>query len=573
MKWALLDFADKDVVFIGHGREGQSFERFIQQHGRISSFRFVDQSDGPSYLEELGTLEQDNTVVVKTPGCPGRLVPVAYTTPTNLFFNCVRQTGARVVGVTGTKGKSTTTALIGKILTQAGQDAILCGNIGLPMLDALDCTAHRVTDASIFVVELSSYQLEDLMKSPDVAVITNLYEDHVPYHGSLAKYWDAKRNIMRFMSESGIVVFNPDFQLVGQWVSESSCAGVAIDPRTPVDMSNWNLWGEHNRLNSLAAVAVTRFLGVPEADALAAICTFEALPHRMQRVRSVSGVMFIDNAIGGNPAATIAAIKAVEEHGDKIGCLMLGGEDRDYNFSELAASIHESDIPNLILFPETGTHIRNELPNGYAPECLETTDVGCAVNWAARHCPEGSVCLLSPASPSQTISTDFEDMGNMFKEAVASLGRLGGVMKMKFSEIEEAFEFVSFGEFVGDHSAVLDRAMGKVYWRSELGDFDEVPDEVWESDACVAIPDKRDLDLGNRLVFRFVRSVVADEEGRVRGFFSGRGAYARYKDWLESNGLLQQWYDFEATETEKALREWCLENGVELESSREDSKG
>ena len=140
-------------------------------------------------------------------------------------------------------------------------------------------------------------------------------------------------------------------------------------------------------------------------------------------------------------------------------------------------------------------------------------------------------------------------------------------MKMKFSEVEAAFDFVSFGGMEGDHSAVLDRAAGKIYWRADLSDFDEVPDEVWDSESCVEIPDKRDLDLGNRLVFRFVRLVMPDEEGRVRGLFNGRGAYGRYKDWLESKELLQQWYDFEAAETEKALREWCAENEVELEST------
>ncbi len=136
-------------------------------------------------------------------------------------------------------------------------------------------------------------------------------------------------------------------------------------------------------------------------------------------------------------------------------------------------------------------------------------------------------------------------------------------MNVKYREIEDAFEFVSFG-MPEDHQAVLDKATGKIYYRSDFGDFDEIPDEIRESESCVEIPHKRDLDLGNRLVFRFVRAVTPDAEDRVRGFFSGRGAYARYKDWLESEGLLQQWYDFEAGESEKALRQWCADEGIEL---------
>lgn len=136
-------------------------------------------------------------------------------------------------------------------------------------------------------------------------------------------------------------------------------------------------------------------------------------------------------------------------------------------------------------------------------------------------------------------------------------------MNVKYREIEDAFEFVSFG-MPEDHQAVLDKATGKIYYRSDFGDFDEIPDEIRESEHSVAIPHKRELDLGNRLVFRFVRAVTPDAEDRVRGFFSGRGAYARYKDWLESEGLLQQWHDFEAGESEKALRQWCADEGIEL---------
>lgn len=137
-------------------------------------------------------------------------------------------------------------------------------------------------------------------------------------------------------------------------------------------------------------------------------------------------------------------------------------------------------------------------------------------------------------------------------------------MKIKYSEIEQAFDFVSYGA-PAEHSAILDKATGKVWRHSDLSDFDEIPEEFLESEQSVAIPHKKELDLGNRLVFRFMRSVAPDEEGRVRGFFSGRGAYARYKDWLESKEILQQWYDFEAIETEKALREWCVDNEVELD--------
>jgi hypothetical protein len=137
-------------------------------------------------------------------------------------------------------------------------------------------------------------------------------------------------------------------------------------------------------------------------------------------------------------------------------------------------------------------------------------------------------------------------------------------MKVKFSDIEEAYEFVSFGTY-GDHSAVLDKTSGKIYWNSESGDLDEIPEDLLESDDAIAIPHKKDLGLNNQLVFDFIRSRCPDDYPYVRGVFSKRGAYARYKDFLESKGILQEWYDFEQKANKRAIREWCKENGIELD--------
>jgi len=134
---------------------------------------------------------------------------------------------------------------------------------------------------------------------------------------------------------------------------------------------------------------------------------------------------------------------------------------------------------------------------------------------------------------------------------------------MKFRDIEEAYEFVSFGSF-GEHEALLDRKTGQVYCRSDLGDLDEITEELWESDDTVKIPDRNDLDLGRRLVFRFAGECCPDDYDCVREFFSRRGAYARFKDFLEQKDLVQAWHDFEANATEEALRQWCQDNGIEL---------
>jgi len=136
-------------------------------------------------------------------------------------------------------------------------------------------------------------------------------------------------------------------------------------------------------------------------------------------------------------------------------------------------------------------------------------------------------------------------------------------MKVKFSEIEDAFLFASAGA-PEEHSAVLDKKTGKIYFHSEYSDFDEIPEEVYESEDTIAIPHKNDLDLGNRLVFRFVDETIPADYDTVRKIFSRRSAYAYYKDLLEEKDMLNQWYAFEDTATKEALREWCADNGIEL---------
>jgi hypothetical protein len=139
-------------------------------------------------------------------------------------------------------------------------------------------------------------------------------------------------------------------------------------------------------------------------------------------------------------------------------------------------------------------------------------------------------------------------------------------MKIKFSEIEMAFNFVS-SEQPEFHSAIVSKSTGETYYHTELGDnFDEFPEEAYESEDYIEIPHKNDLDLGQRLVWRFVEKEIPGLEPKVRGFFSRRGAYARYKTFLEEIGLLEKWYEFESSETQKALRAWCEENEIETDS-------
>jgi hypothetical protein len=133
---------------------------------------------------------------------------------------------------------------------------------------------------------------------------------------------------------------------------------------------------------------------------------------------------------------------------------------------------------------------------------------------------------------------------------------------VKFSDVEDAFFFVS-SESYGLHTVILNKKTGKLYYRSEMSDWDEIDDDLdWEN--CIKIPHKNDLELGHELVFEFVESHLADDYEQVRQMFRKRGAYGRFKNFLDSKGLLQSWYDFENQQEEKSLREWCKLNEIEI---------
>lgn len=419
MNFELPVFENKDIVFIGKGKEWLSFEKFITSQIRVKSLKniFINDENRQEQNEYLKSLNLEETIVVKTAGYAGRLMPVAYTTPTRIFFDCVKQSGAKSVGITGTKGKTTTSSLLAATLKNAGFDARLCGNIGLPMLDNLD----SITQNTIFVVELSSFQLAELSQSPDVAIITNLFRDHTDYHGNLEEYWEAKHNIMKHMDESGTVIFNPEFEVILHWLADSPAKQLPINPEENVDMSKAKLIGDHNKLNYLMVRAAAELFGVDRMSIANTLYSFEPVRHRLQPVRTVNGVTYVDDAIGSNPEATAAGIKALIYNKGPIGCVFLGGVDRNYDYTELVKLLHTLAVPKLVLFPDTGSIIKELLPSTYEPEILETRSMEEAVNWAATHTPSGSICLLSTAAPSTVLWSSFEEKGSMFQQYVLAL--------------------------------------------------------------------------------------------------------------------------------------------------------
>ncbi|HSX15798.1 MAG TPA: UDP-N-acetylmuramoyl-L-alanine--D-glutamate ligase [Candidatus Saccharimonadales bacterium] len=419
MTFDLSEFDGKDVMFVGmgQGRAAAGIQPFLEEHSKLKSFSGVDKQPGDKPLDFLLDYDQSQTIFVKNEGIPGTEMPVPYITALQLFFRLAKANGVTIVGITGTKGKSTTTSLTAAMLEHGGKKVVLAGNIGISPLPALSEAAAD----TIFVLELSSYQLSDLTQSPHVAACINLYNDHTDWHGSLESYWEAKRNIMRFMGADDVFIYNPDFAALNEWANAAACKTVAIDPSEQVDLTGAKLFGAHNGLNVLVAREIARQFGVPDETAMEAVRDFEPLRHRMQRVATKNGRTYVDDAIGMTPESTTASLAAITQTIGPVGCLFLGGKDRGYDFTDVMHAVAGYNIPHLVMFPETTAKMKAAMPPDYHPEIFETESMVDAVNYAAEHAPENSVVLLSTAAPSYILWKDFEDKGDRFQAAVEAL--------------------------------------------------------------------------------------------------------------------------------------------------------
>jgi UDP-N-acetylmuramoylalanine--D-glutamate ligase len=246
-----------------------------------------------------------------------------------------------------------------------------------------------------------------------------LFREHIDYFGSEEAYYQAKRNMLVHMQPEDTYIYNPDFSLLQQWADELPCNKRAIKPAgiAEIDLHNTAIIGDHNKLNILLALEVADIFKISKANALSCLSTFKPLAHRLEKVAEIHDVTYIDDAISTTPESTLAALQAVKN----IDCLMLGGLDRGYDFTELAAEIAKQSIRSIVLFPDSGEAIAALFPPTFSPLILRTSSMKDAVAFASKNARPGSTVLLSCASPSYSLWKDFEAKGDDFKQQVLQL--------------------------------------------------------------------------------------------------------------------------------------------------------
>ncbi len=394
-------FGVKKVLILGYDREGKANERFLKRYYPEIEIGIADKFQGDNYLE----VQDDYDLGIKTPGLPANLLTMPYTTGTNIFLSRIKN---KVIGVTGSKGKSTTASLIYEILKAAKMKVRLLGNIGEPMLDYL---LNKPDDKEVLVLELSSYQLADINFSPHIAVITNLFPEHLDYHNGLENYYSAKKNILGHQGRGDYFIFNPKIAELKKWSKSSKAKAIALKNDFKFKLSDSPLIGNHNLDNIISAASVARIFKINDKTIRRALKGFRPLPHRLQFIGEYKGIKFYDDAISTTPESTMMALSALK----KVGTIFLGGTDRGYDFSKLERMIRKLKIKNLVLFPESGLKMfktRNGL------NVLETESMEEAVAFAYKYTPRGYIVLLSNASPSYSLWKNFEVKGEEFKKFV-----------------------------------------------------------------------------------------------------------------------------------------------------------
>lgn len=445
---------NKHIVILGFAREGVSTYKTLRSFFPTIEITILDKSEqltsssmellekdenlhlslGSDYLSVL----DGESLIIKTPGIPSLLTQIqdaigkgAYlTSQTDIFFQLFSK---QIIAVTGTKGKSTASAVIEDVLSTAGLPTIFLGNIGHPSFDAID----EIDGKTFIVYETSSHQAEGVRTGPGIGIFLNLFTDHLDYYSSFESYAQAKRQLFLAQGSEDTCMYNSSDERVVDLIATTPGFKIGFSlEKTPTSQvyeengyivaygerliatSDIPLLGTHNILNCMPAVIVAHQLGITNDDLIRGLKTIKPVKKRLETVAHVNGVSFVDDALATIPEATIAALHAL---GDGVETLLVGGHDRGQDFFQLSRAIASSHIQTLILFPTTGEKIA-QLVAQYNTniQAIPVTSMGEAVACAKRVTTTGKTVLLSTASASFGMFKDYEDRSQQYLSAITS---------------------------------------------------------------------------------------------------------------------------------------------------------
>lgn len=445
----------KKVIIAGFGKEGHSTYRFLREFLPGYPLAVADISEnvksdellqgdynvqlitGKNYLANIA----DFDLIFKTPGIPSFALPAnidlnKVTSQTDLFL---RLFSRQAIGITGTKGKSTTSSLVHHIVAASGRHTVFAGNIGTPLLDVIP----QITPDTTIVMELSSHQLEYLSVSPHISILLNIYQEHLDHYNNYEDYQKAKFNIGRYQGNNDFFLYNSDNDLIKKHISEcKKCSHKAIpftlglvdgdgifyndgkvwfqtagEKKVIFDDSEGRLLkGDHNLLNIMAAAGACSLAGISAPVITRAVRTFQGLEHRIEYVGRYHEIEFYNDSIATIPEASIEAVKTLKN----VDTLILGGFDRGIDYNILYPFFRQSSLNNLIFVGEAGRRMKEEFEKfGTAGKSVFAAgNYAEVVDKAFSVTGKGKICLLSPAAASYDMFRNFEERGSVYKKLI-----------------------------------------------------------------------------------------------------------------------------------------------------------
>lgn len=443
----LLEFLkDKRILILGVGLQGKSTYDFLRRHFPDKKLFIADKNTDllekyPEFMEDIdlevsmgeqylnGIDEYD--LIIKTPGISLKNIDISkfqdkITNQSQLLLEFVN---VFTIGVTGTKGKSTTSSIIYSVLKNQEKETFLLGNIGDPIFNNIE----NITAQSIVVLELSSHELQYAKKSPNIGILLNIYEEHLDYYETMEKYINAKFNIAKYQKDDDILIYNYDNEIMKKYNYKQNDYAITMNGKSNTKNSVYiendtiycndqlimdskkklKLKGMHNINNIMFVFAVCDILNLNWNKAIKTLQNFETLEHRMEFVATIDSIEYYNDSIATIPEATINTINALE----KVNTLIVGGKDRGIDLIELIKFLEKSNVENIICLPKTGEYIYEQLiktnKNLYLVSNLQE-----AVKIAKSTTKKDTICVLSPAAASYGYFKNFKERGNIFKKLV-----------------------------------------------------------------------------------------------------------------------------------------------------------
>ncbi|MEA2065402.1 MAG: UDP-N-acetylmuramoyl-L-alanine--D-glutamate ligase [Patescibacteria group bacterium] len=433
---------NKKICLLGFGIENKALIEFLiekkidckiticdARKNIVKKYKNIKYCLDKNYYQNL----TDFDIIFRIAGCPlflseikkAKKAGIKISSPTKLFFElCPTK---NIIGVAGTKGKGTTSALIYKIIKASGKRVFFGGNIGIPMFSFF----QKIKKNDWVVLELSSFQLEDLTQSPKIAVITNFSKEHLApadpnnpnYHKTLKSYWEAKINIIKYQNKKNYAILNNKFKITNSKKTTNSKLQI---PKTESKIIYFNksklpsrLIGEHNKENIAAAVEVAKIIKIKKNIIEKAVANFKGLEHRLEFVKIIKGIKYYNDSFATTPEAAITALKSF----NNSIILLAGGSDKGSDFKKLAKEIKKK-VKFIVLFKGEATkRLKNEIlkTRFLKNRILQVNDMKKAVKIAQNNSEKDDIILLSPACASFGIFKNYKERGELFKKYIKIL--------------------------------------------------------------------------------------------------------------------------------------------------------